>query len=84
MMEADQATRPRRYAWSALGGRALDQPRKMLACFLAGQAAGIVFLGFWVLVYLAFRRDEPWEWPIRIVASFWLGGETIENPTALT
>lgn len=84
MMEAEQATRPRKYAWSALGGRALDQPRKLLACFLAGQAAGLAFLGFWVLVFLAFRRDRPFEYPIRIVASFWLGGGTIEDPNALT
>lgn len=84
MMESEQATRPRPYAWSALGGRALDQPRKVRACFLAGQLAGLAFLGFWVLVHAAFRRDLPFEFPIRIVAAFWLGEGAIESPDALT
>jgi|GEM_PF-1242337 len=84
MMESEQATRPRTYQWSALGGRALDQPRKVLACFWAGQLAGLAFLAFWVLVYLAFRRDRSFEYPIRIIATFWLGEGAIERPNALT
>ncbi|HWV39447.1 MAG TPA: hypothetical protein VN033_13340 [Vulgatibacter sp.] len=84
MMEAEQATRPRPYAWSALGGRAHDQPRKVLACALAGQLAGLAFLGFWGLVHLAFRRDLPFDLPVRIVASFLLGKSVLESAGALT
>lgn len=71
-------------AWSNLAGRAAEQPRRVLTCFWAGQLAGLVFLGVWVIAYLGFLSSEPFDWPIRVVASFILGEAAITSPTALT
>lgn len=71
-------------AWTNLLGRAREQPRRVLTCLLAGQLAGLAFLGLWVLVYLLFHHDRPFDWPIRVIATFLLGGRALEEPTALT
>lgn len=71
-------------AWSRLGGRAHEQPRRVLAAAVAGQIAGLIFLAFWVLAYLAFRTEEPFDWPVRMIASLVLGEAAVEAPAALT
>jgi len=70
-------------AWSNLAGRAVEQPRRVLTCFWAGQIAGLVFLAAWVIAYLGFRSGEPFDWPIRVVASFVLGEAALGSATAL-
>ncbi|AKU90242.1 hypothetical protein [Vulgatibacter incomptus] len=77
------ASRPQ-MAWSNLPGRVTEQPKRFLACIAAGQLAGLAFLGFLVLVYLAFESERPFEWPVRVVAGFLLGEKALEAPDGLT
>ncbi len=71
-------------AWTHLLGRAREQPRRVLACAVAGQLAGLTFLGFLIFVQTAFMHDRPFDWPVRVVAAFLLGERALLDPNGLT
>lgn len=71
-------------AWSNLPGRVRRRPRLFLAAILSGQIAGLLFLASWCLVYLAFRREWSWTWPIQVIATFIEGDRALHDPNALT
>lgn len=70
-------------AWSNLPGRVLEKPRIFGYALLAGQLAGLAFLAFWCLVFLLFRHDHPWTWPIQVIGAFLLGEGALWEPSAL-